>query len=363
MSNTVLSCRCGKRWAAPGAVPGRVGKCPACGDLMTVPHPTSQEKTERQREPKDRRQVQVSQETEDGGEGGYSVSSRAETTSYRSTLDRAPATNSRAEKVVSDGLIKVPKRLETSTLKSFLYPFWGSSGVAMLIFITPAMMFTGMMTVTVLTIISGKSAYIVPGVVLLIPSIFGVLGASTYHMLYISRVLVASAVGEIQQPRMPSWDFDEISTELGRWFVSILAGSIVGGLPMTAYWIRCGDLDMMDRVILVELASLASAYTLMALMAAILNESPLAANPITVFQGIFSVGTSWIKPSLVSGFVAMITFTLFMGSFMATGEVAAFLLYALACLAAVYGSIVVFRVLGLFYYHHADELGWYRSMR
>ena len=37
MAATVLVCRCGKRISAPGATPGRVGRCPACGAMLRVP--------------------------------------------------------------------------------------------------------------------------------------------------------------------------------------------------------------------------------------------------------------------------------------------------------------------------------------
>src|SRR4030088_328686 len=33
----VLVCACGKRLRAPGAKPGRVGRCPSCGGTMRVP--------------------------------------------------------------------------------------------------------------------------------------------------------------------------------------------------------------------------------------------------------------------------------------------------------------------------------------
>ncbi len=37
MAVTVLVCHCGKRISAPGATPGRVGKCPACGAVLQIP--------------------------------------------------------------------------------------------------------------------------------------------------------------------------------------------------------------------------------------------------------------------------------------------------------------------------------------
>src|SRR5271165_5047528 len=36
MGITILICTCGKRVKAPGARPGRVGRCPACGSVLEV---------------------------------------------------------------------------------------------------------------------------------------------------------------------------------------------------------------------------------------------------------------------------------------------------------------------------------------
>ena len=37
MGVDTLVCNCGMRLKAPGAVPGRVGKCPRCGSFLKVP--------------------------------------------------------------------------------------------------------------------------------------------------------------------------------------------------------------------------------------------------------------------------------------------------------------------------------------
>ena len=37
MGVIILTCRCGQRVKAPGARPGRTGRCPACGGVLEVP--------------------------------------------------------------------------------------------------------------------------------------------------------------------------------------------------------------------------------------------------------------------------------------------------------------------------------------
>lgn len=351
MTANVLVCQCGKRWNAPGAIPGRVGKCPSCGALLKVP--------ERQESPPP--VVLAVSESEDG----YSLApDAAPSPSYVATPHRAPATSSATFRVpVQDGLIKVPKQIESTYVESLAYPFWGTGGIAMMVFVTPALACTAIPLITMLTIVLGGTVYAVPGFVLVIPASLGLIGVLGYFMMFLGRVIVSSSSGEILQPRMPGWDLDEILTELGRWFVAIMVGGIIGGLPMFAYWIKCGDIDMFDRIVLLELASLGAAYSQMALLAAILNESPWAANPITVLQAIGRVGWAWVKPCLFTGFAAMLAFTLLMGSFSVNDAGAAFLLFSLFCVQFVYGSLVGVRILGLFHYRHQKALGWYRHPR
>ncbi len=342
MSSIVLVCECGKRWNAPGAIPGRVGKCPSCGALLKVPEPSI-----------------VVPKPEEEYEFGPGLSAAP---SYSATPHRAPAT-SRAKstlKPVQEGLVKVPKDLESTLFESLAYPLWGSAGLSMLVFVTPALIMMSVPLITMLLVVAGGTAYAIPGFVLLIPASLGLLAVLGFFMMFLGRVLVSSSIGEILQPRLPGWDLEEIISELGRWFIAILAGGLIGGMPMVAYWIKCGEIDLFDRIVLLELAALAAAYAQMALLAAVLNESPWAANPITVLQAIGRVGWAWVKPCLVTGFAAMLVFSLLMASFTVQDPAASFFLYLLTCFLFIYESMVVVRILGLFHYRHGKAIGWHR---
>ena len=59
-----------------------------------------------------------------------------------------------------------------------------------------------------------------------------------------------------------------------------------GGLPALVYWITCGEVDLFDRIVLVDLIVPGLAYAQMALLATLIHESPLAANPVTVTRAI-----------------------------------------------------------------------------
>ena len=70
---------------------------------------------------------------------------------------------------------------------------------------------------------------------------------------------------------------------------------------MVLYWMYCGDIDLLDRIIFAELFALGACYALMALLASILHEDALGANPITVIRAIRRVGWGYWRPCLVCG--------------------------------------------------------------
>ena len=60
--------------------------------------------------------------------------------------------------------------------------------------------------------------------------------------------------------RRPDWELDEMFRGIGRWFWAFLVGGVVGGFPTVAYWLYCGDIDVVDAIILTELAAVGAVY-------------------------------------------------------------------------------------------------------
>jgi hypothetical protein len=148
---------------------------------------------------------------------------------------------------------------------------------------------------------------------------------------------------------------------LDRWLWAGVVGVVIGGLPATAYWIYCGDIDVFDAIILVELAAVGAVYGLMAILASILHEDALAANPITVMGALRAVGWSYVPSCLVCGAAVVLAYALFSTAFEVTSPaLSAFLMYAF-WVVALYEAMVVLRVLGLCYCRNAQRLGWFRE--
>ena len=180
-------------------------------------------------------------------------------------------------------------------------------------------------------------------------------------LLYFGRVLASTAVGEIHPPRWPDFEVSSILFGLGRWLWAGFVGGVVGGIPAMIYWIRCGDIDLFDAIILSELLAVGAIYALMALLAAILHEDLLAANPFTVVRAIFRVGWSYAQPCLLAGFAFLPPCTVVVAAFKIGAPAVSAFLFWLFWLMVLYESMVLFRVLGLFYHRHARVLGWFRG--
>src|SRR5262249_52770898 len=144
-------CACGRRVRAPGARPGRVGRCPGCGrrlEILTEPAPprldplsgaepsahvgSRESAQDREEAPRAAGYLLEPAELPRGGQTGKprrqassSLPSRASEGSRDSEskgVHRAP---------MADGFLPPLTRPETGTLASFLYPFRGAEALAM----------------------------------------------------------------------------------------------------------------------------------------------------------------------------------------------------------------------------------------
>jgi hypothetical protein len=269
------------------------------------------------------------------------------------------ATNSTA---IWNGLVKAPDRPETHLRESLLYPLWGASGIALLVFLPPLLWFASLFFITAVVALAGSDTpFRVPMLLVLIPSGLGLGGVLGYVLLFLGKVAASSALGEIHHPHRPDWDYTSIFFGLGRWLWAGFLGAVLGGIPAVAYWVYCGDIDLFDTMILAELLAVGAVYALMALLASILHEDLLAANPITVIGAIMKVGWAYAQPCLLAGFAVMMAVTLLAGSLKVESPwLSAVLLWAFWVL-ALYEAMVVLRVLGLLYHKHARDLGWFRD--
>lgn len=257
------------------------------------------------------------------------------------------------------GPVRAPRSIEKTFGESLGYPLWCWSSVAMLGFLPPALAFVSTPLPFLLRVLFRGSALQVTGLILLIPSTLAGVLVWGYTLVFLGQVLTSSAFGEALPPRLPNVQDEGVVRVLGRWFWAIVAGFGLGVVPAVAYWINCGEVDWMDRLMFANLAAIGAAYAQMALLAALLHDDPLAANPITVGKAILRIGWDYAGISLLSGgFLGLMAVSLGALTFV-THPLLFALLTWLYWVAFLYGAMVVLRRLGLFCRRHRVVLAWF----
>jgi len=373
---TILTCACGKRLRAAGATPGRVGKCPACGGLLQVASssstepeayhltssaPTAQGPLPATPEDRTKAGANARQSSKARSERKTAANSTRGNTSF--ITNRLP-TERKAPKGLSlaTGILSYPEQLERNLKESLLYPLWGETGVAFLCLIPPALWISTLPALTVfMGWASGSVSTQIVGSVWLLPAAFILLPIVSFAMLYLGKVIASSAMGEIYHPRWPDWEPSSLLAGLGRWFWALLIGGVLGGFPAVAYWIQCGDIDLFDAVILVELAGVGAIYGQVALLASILYDDPLGAHPITVLRAIWRLGWAWAPPTLLTASFAASAVWILTELIRIQNPLLSAFAYWAYWVGVCYGSLVVLRILGLFYHRHAKALEWFRE--
>jgi hypothetical protein len=247
-----------------------------------------------------------------------------------------------------------------------LYPLSDGPGVAALVVMPPLLFMLSLPVFDWIAIVDpfrrGDWALGLLALPIFFPLMFSFTMTLGYTLLILGQMLVSSALGEADQPNWPEWNPETISEGLGRWLWAGVFGLTLGGFPIVLYWIHCGTIDWFDRVVFAELVILGAGYAEMALAAALLHESLVAANPVTVLVTIGRIGWDYVQPCLVAGAAVLLAGGLLWKVLfdMPTLRLAALGLWGFWVF-VLYEAMVVVRVLGLTYFAHADALAWFRG--
>jgi hypothetical protein len=341
----ILVCPCGARLNAPGAVPGRAGKCPVCGAALKVTEAPPAAGPEL---PQPR-----SEDTPDESSVVPGV--------FQAPPARKPRRRKRslADRIDTwHGFVSRPDRAEQTILASLAYPFWDVTGLVFIVGFS--VLWWAFLLVPFSLFVDGLAP---TGITMMFvtPLLFAPLLVLGFNLLYLRDVLVTSAAGELRHPRWPSGDPGEVIRGILRWFWALLIGGIIGLFPAVWYWIRCGSLDLLDYFVLIDLILPGVAYGQMALVGTMLFDDPLAANPITVGLALWRVGLGSLRSALVVS-VAIGLAGVLAAAIMKI-PIPALALFGLWLLLAfvLYEALVVIRVLGLEYRRNARKIGWFRD--
>jgi hypothetical protein len=362
MAVTVLVCRCGKRISAPGAKPGRVGRCPACGSVLRVPGARSDGgEPESAGAPSDDLPV-------------YHVTAPSARASERAAAVQPRSTGERRGKNKPSGLIErleawegLVRRPEPSGMgfwNGLLYPFWDANGLAFLLIFPIMWWLIALPTFEYASaVVGGEAGALGPPVKFLIPSLMGLIIVSGYTLAYLSQVFLSSATGDGRHPRWPDLDLWELVRTVIQWAWVLLAGVLVGGVPAWMFLSSCEEPQPLDWIAFGGLLAAGAFYAEVAFVALLLFDDLMAANPVTVGLAVWRTGPSFLRPlalavvagTLVGGFLLMILHI--KSPYLAIGS------WLLFWVAAFYAALTAMHELGLEYHRNARRLDWFRESR
>jgi len=246
-----------------------------------------------------------------------------------------------------------------------LYPLSDGPGLGLLVLFPPILWFLSLPIFDFIAILQPmtKGDWKLGLVVLpvFIPLMFSFAMTFGYVLLFLGHVLVAAAMGENDHPRWPEWHPGDISEGFGRWIWAALFGVAIGGAPALTCWSYYGQVDWLSGSVFVVLVLGGAGFAQMALAAALMHDTIIAANPVTVIAAIFHIGWGYLKPCLVGSIALALAGLGVWGllyrmpkMWMEAVALWAFWVFVL------YEAMVVIRMLGLTYHAHSVELLWFR---
>ena len=256
-------------------------------------------------------------------------------------------------------------RTAPTLAECLLYPLADGPGLGLLVLFPPILWFLSLPVYDFIAVIQPltKSDWALGLMVMpiFIPMLVSFTTVVGYMLLFLGHVLVASAMGENDHPRWPEWAPDDVAEGLGRWIWALLTGAAVAGLPAFAYWQGYGAVDWRTGGVLGALVLVGVGYTQMALAASLMHDTIIAANPVTVVVAVRRIGWGYLLPTVVASVVAA---GMVLGVYALVFHVPRMWIEAVALWAfwffALYGGMVVLRMLGLTYHANAMELYWFR---
>ncbi len=361
MNVVFLVCDCGMRLKAPGAIPGRVGRCPKCGGQLRVPDLPPPAPVERA-------------SVNDEAGPGYRLQAPAEPSLRTQPREQSSRPEGylvkRQPLSVGGGLLAEVHDAETSLVGSLLYPLRSADSLAVI----------GMLSLVWWIMLSVVPEYCLTlygdaeqmGASLLgrfivflsiLPVAFLFPFSLLYCVQYLGRVLVASAMGETRPPRTPDRNFDGFFTGMSPWFIWLVLGVGVGLLPAAIYALESTSTGREFVLTFLGLGALGAPYMIMGLMMTFVHDHPFAATPWGVAAAMFRLGGSFVLLCLFVGSALLLLVPIVYVLLLVRARL--FWIYLVLCVggwAALHWiAIAIMRAIGNYYHRHKDVLRWNRE--
>lgn len=343
---TILVCSCGKRLKAPGASPGRVGRCPSCGGTLRAPGVEA-----------------PSPRPEPAAADDDVLPTRVGTKVRKPKIAAGP--------VGREGLVRPPKTPGTSLAANILYPIWDGNGLAMILFVSPPLWISSMLSLGLIPNYVIKPdrdtreglAMVMGALTLIFPMLLIMTAMIGYLCTFLGNVIRQSAFGDLHHPRVPAWQTGTIVYNLMHWGCATFAGwVVVCPLLMLLTSVR-GPVGLEDTWIVAILAAPGVIYASVALVAILLFDSLVAANPATVLRVLAKGGASSLKLAVAMPIAVGVTAEVGALLFRLADKGLLLLLGGvwLYWVAVLYEAMVIARMLGVYYHAHAQKIGWFKE--
>ena len=312
MAVPIVVCACGMRLNAPGARPGRVGRCPGCGAALRIP-------------------------------------------------DAPPAETAPGPGVKSKS--KGRRRLARgeSLLASHAYPFRDVNGVAYSTILPVAWFLVALGPFLLAASAVGGEMPSELFRIALAPSMLGIPPALAYTLTYLNRAFATTFQGEDSPPRWPELDVWQMIRAVVVWLAAIASGAAAGGLPAWYFWSHTGEPGNLDRAAVVLLVVLGAVYAQGALAAGLLFDDVLAMNPVTVLKAMRAMGLGSLRTLAYASCALAAVVGLLALVLRSTSPLVSLPAWLAFWAFAVHEALVATRIWGVECRRRARGLGWFRG--
>jgi hypothetical protein len=367
MSVAILVCGCGMKIRAPGATPGRVGRCPKCGGELRVPDFLPQEGPTAPRAADDA-----------GPVAGYGLNQKERVVQKKKgrpkpsdiTPPRVGFVEKKSALPTAGGILPALHKTETSPFASILYPLRSADSLAVIASLTAILWLFTILVPEYCIALMGDADYMgkpelgmLIALISILPVAFLLPFAIIYWQQYLGRVIVSSGMGETIPPRTPDRNFDGFFNGLSPWIIWLFLGVSVAMLPAAVYRLMSATTNIGSVAGTLGLVFIGLPYLLMALLMTFLHDDAFAARPLAVVTALMQLGLSFLFLSVFVGFVVSTGAGACVLAFSLRNS--HFILYLLAWVGCwtfvIWISIVVMRVLGNQYHCNRAALRWNRE--
>ncbi len=361
MSVPILVCPCGQRLKAPGLTPGRTGRCPKCGGMLTAPVQPVKARHDEEEERGFGYELDAST---------FSSSRENEPKTERQPRDGSPVATKKKKGTPPYATVLPQAHPEAWWPPDILYPLRGTAEAIGVIAALSVVfwIFTVLIPEYCLSLqrdaenLGARPMGYLVSLITALPALLLTPLAVIFTLQYFGRVVIARAMGDTISPRSPDRNFEGFLSGLQPWAIWLSISGALVLLLACSYTLSSGE-EIQSPLLVAVLTFAGFPYFLMAFMMTFLHDDPWAAKPQAVLGAIFRLGASYAALCVTLASVAVLSILPFALIFLLRAK--HFWVYIPACLLGwalvLWGAVVAMGTVGGYYYRHRETLHWHQE--